>query len=300
MFNIFKKNKTVSKKFNKEASSWQIELDSSVHPESEFYYSMVESFEQGFVEKKIASTTMPDFSVKRYFQEGLYLTYANFNKEISTAYLKVALQIANKILELPQSETQRWNDEDLFTDLFKPNISIDKLYLDALLTNENIDTDRLSQLNVELLEYLKTCKGRLWEDVTQSRYLSSVWNLMIAGRFEQAKNYLNVKKKFPYVQNLYEWTREINNLLIAKHIGEENTHQLNKEFDTVFNIIRQAYWKTNKQKEENKYPMTLNSDYIRFQLAILRWLYVELQPLEDNWNQALRQVSVNRPDYIGE
>ena len=286
MFNVFKKTN-----HQKKDNQWNEILKSSIYPESEFYYSMIESFKQGFVLKKVAATTMPDFSVKRYFQEGLYLTYANFNKEISTAYLKVALQIANKILELPQSETQRWNDDNLFTDLFKPNIAIDKLYLDALLANEVTEATKLTQLNIDLLEYLKTYKRSLWEDVTQSRYLSSVWNLMIAGDFEQAKNYLNVKKKFPYVQNFYQWTKQINDLLIAKYSGEDNCDQLKDEFDTVFDVIRQAYWGTNQQKEENKFPMTLNSDYVRFQLAIIRWLYIEQQPLEGHWEQVLAQVS---------
>ena len=284
------KNETLNKKLSDD-NSWQIELESNINPEAEFYYSMIESFNSDFIEKEIASTKMPVLSARYYFQEGLYLTYANFDKKVATAHFKVSLQITNTILELPQSETQRWNDDNLFIDLFKPSISIYKLYLDVLLANEAIDATKLTQLNTDLLEYLKTYKGSLWEDVTQSRYLSSVWNLMIAGDFKQARNYLNVKKKFPYVQNFYKWTKQINDLLIAKHSGEDVSYQLKEEFDSVFNVIRQAYWGTDQQEEENQFPMTLNSDYVRMQLAIIRWLYIEQQPLKGKWEQVLAQVS---------
>lgn len=37
--------------------------------------------------------------------------------------------------------------------------------------------------------------------------------------------------------------------------------------------------------------MTMNPDYVRLQLAIIRWLYIEQQPLESNWEQVLAQVS---------
>lgn len=225
MFNVFKKTN-----HQKKDSQWNEILKSRILPEENYYNSTINNFNEEFIKEEINQTYRPDLSLNDYLTTALYLTYANFNKQVATAYFKVALQIANTILELPKSEMQRWNDDNLFTDLFKPNISIDKLYLDALLTNKTIDATKLTQLNIDLLEYLKTYKRSLWVDVSQSWYLSSVWNLMIAGDFEQAKNYLNVKKKFPYVQNLYEWTKQINNLLIAKHSRGDNCDQLKDEF----------------------------------------------------------------------
>ena len=36
--------------------------------------------------------------------------------------------------------------------------------------------------------------------------------------------------------------------------------------------------------------MTLDSDYVRLQLVIIRWLYIEQQPLEGRLKQVLAQA----------
>lgn len=286
MFNVFRKNS-----IQKSKSQWNKTLQLRILPEAEYYYSTVNTFNKSFVEEEVHQTFSPHFSVNDYLNTALYLTYANFDKQVAIAYFKVALKIANKILELSQNETKRWNDEDLFTDLFKPIISIDKIFLDAVLTDETIDNARLFQFSVDLLENFKTYKGTLWEDVTQSRYILNVWNLIIAGQFQDAKMHLNIKKKFSYVEDLFNWTVQINTLLIAQQSGDKVDAELKQIFDDVFNTIRSPYWKTNEQKEENKFPITMNADYVRFQLAIIRWLYIEKQSLTDHWSEVLAQVS---------
>lgn len=284
MFNFLKKNQL-------KIDDWNKVLRSRILPESEYYYSKVSTFDKSFIDEEINLTFSPHNSVNQQFNKGLYLKNAGFDDKVSTAYLQVSLDIANTILALPQSETERWNEEDLYTGLFKPNISIDKIFLDALLANENIKTTKLSQLNLNLLDYLKNYKGRLWEDVTQSRYLSSIWNLIIAGEFQEAKARLSVRKSFRYVENLHQWTKQINNLLIAEQSEKEVEAELKQVFDEIFHIIRSPYWKTNEQKEENVFTITMDPDYVRFQLAIIRWLYIEKQPLKGHWNEVLAQVS---------
>lgn len=284
MFNFLKKNQLKS-------DGWNKVLRSRILPESEYYYSEVTTFDREFISKKISKTFSPHMSVDNKLNEGLYLSYAEFDDKVSTAYLQVSLNIANTILALPQSETERWNAENLYIDNYQPKINIYKLFLEALLNNEVIDTKGLTILNSSLIGYLKTQKGNQWEDVTQSNYLVCIWGLIIAGQFQDAKMHLNVKKKFSYVEGLFNWTVQINTLLIAQQSGEEVDAKLNLMFDEVFNIIRSPYWKTNEQKEENEFTITMNADYVRFQLAIIRWLYVEKQPLKGHWNEVLVQVS---------
>lgn len=149
----------------------------------------------------------------------------------------------------------------------------------------------LACVSDSLLSHLKVYKGSLWEDVTQSQYLSSVWHLMIAGQLQDAKAHLSVRKSFRYTENLYNWTKQLNKLLIEQQSGVEVDTELNTMFDEVFDVIRSPYWKTDRQKEENRFPITMNPNYVRLQLAIIRWLYVEKQPLKGNWNEVLAQVS---------
>ncbi|WP_201509640.1 hypothetical protein [Psychrobacter alimentarius] len=234
---------------------------------------------------------MPSFSVRRYLEEAIYLIFTKFDEQVSTAYLQVSLDIANAILALPQSETERWNGEDLYTELYHSSISIDKLLLESLLDNEGIDMDELACFSKALLNYLKTYKGRLWDGVNESQYLSSVWHLMIAGQLQEAKAHLSVRKSFRYTENLYNWTKQLNKLLIEQQSGVEVDTELNTMFDEVFDVIRSPYWKTDRQKEDNRFSITMNPNYVRLQLAIIRWLYVEKQPLKGHWNEVLAQVS---------
>ncbi len=295
IFNFLKKNKLRSddniESTNNDINVWEKELVSEILPESNFYYSMSESFNSNFVNEKVISTTMPSFSVKRYFQEALYLTFANFDKEVSTAYLQTTLDIANAILTLPQSEIERWNGEDIYVEIDKPNILSNKLFIEAILANDSIDTDELMNLNNSLLNYLKKYKGSLWEDVTQSNYLVCVWNLIIAGQFQDAKMHLNVKKKFSYVEGLFNWTVQINTLLIAQQSGDRVKTELTQLFDEVFNIIRLPKWNTIDHQDKDNLTITMSADYVRFQLAVIRWLYIEKQPLKNHWTEVLAQVS---------
>lgn len=284
MFNFLKKNKIKN-------DDWSGILKSRILPESEYYYSEITTFNREFIREKISKTSSPHMSVDNKLHEGLYLSYAKFDEQVSTAYLQVSLDIANAILALPQSETERWNGEDLYIKEDRPSILIDKLFIEALLANENINMTELACVSDSLLNHLKVYKGSLWEDVTQSQYLSSVWNLMIAGQLQDAKAHLSVRKSFRYTENLYNWTKQLNKLLIEQQSGAEVDTELNTMFDEVFDIIRSPYWQTDRQKEENRFPITMNPNYVRLQLAIIRWLYVEKQPLKGHWNEVLAQVS---------
>lgn len=284
MFNFLKKNKIKN-------DDWSGILKSRILPESEYYYSEITTFNREFIREKISKTSSPHMSVDNKLHEGLYLSYAEFDEQVSTAYLQVSLDIANAILALPQSETERWNGEDLYTELYHSSISIDKLLLESLLDNEGIDMDELACFSKALLNYLKTYKGRLWEGVNESKYLSSVWHLMIAGQLKDAKAHLSVRKSFRYTENLYNWTKQLNKLLIEQQSGAEVGAEINTMFDEVFDVIRSPYWKTDRQKEENRFSITMNPNYVRLQLAIIRWLYVEKQPLKGHWNEVLTQVS---------
>ena len=102
MFNVFKKTN-----HQKKYSQWNEILKTRILPESNIYASEAASFNENYAVEEINQTMMPDSTVILYFTTGLYLIYAEYHKEISSAYLKVALQIANTILELPKSETQR-------------------------------------------------------------------------------------------------------------------------------------------------------------------------------------------------
>lgn len=162
----FKKNKIKN-------NGWSGVLKSHILPESEYYYSEITTFDREFIRKKIAKTFNPHMSVDNKFHEGLYLSYAEFDEQVSTAYLQVSLDIANAILALPQSETERWNGENLYIKEDRPSILIYKLFIEALLANENINMTELACVSDSLLSHLQVYKGRLWEDVTQSQYLAS-------------------------------------------------------------------------------------------------------------------------------
>lgn len=284
MFNFLKKNQLKS-------DGWNKVLRSRILPESEYYYSEITTFDREFISKKISKTFSPHMSVDNKLNEGLYLSYAEFDDKVSTAYLQVSLSIANAILALPQSETERWNAENLYIDNYQPKINIYKLFLEALLNNEVIDTKGLIILNSSLLDYLKTQKGNQWEDVTQSNYLVCVWGLIIAGQFQDAKIHLNIKKKFSYVEGLFNWTVQINTLLIAQQSGDGVETELTQLFDKVFNIIRLPKWNTIDHQDKDNLTITMSADYVRFQLAVIRWLYIEKQPLKNHWPEVLGQVS---------
>ncbi|TSB23225.1 hypothetical protein FOR85_06945 [Psychrobacter sp. YGAH215] len=291
MFSFLKKVGVKKSSHDNRFNEWEKELRTRIIPESNFYYKKSKDFSKTFVVEETSLTTMPSFSVRHYLEEAIYLIFTKFDEQVSTAYLQVSLDIANAILALPQSETERWNGEDLYIKEDRPSILIDKLFIEALLADENIDMTELACVSDSLLNHLKVYKGSLWEDVTQSQYLSSVWHLMIAGQLQEAKAHLSIRKSFRYTENLYNWTKQLNKLLIEQQSGAEVGAELDAMFDEVFDIIRSPYWKTDRQKEENRFPITMNPNYVRLQLAIIRWLYVEKQPLKGHWNEVLAQVS---------
>ncbi len=287
MFKLFKKS-TKAKK----SHVWDELLKTRYLPEADFFYGEVAKFDQAFVDNELKMTKDPGMSVNTFFKQAMELHFAGFDPKVVQADLNMAQTLADTILAMPAEQTEHWNGGEKFYDhSYNPSIRMDKTYIDGWLNSTDIDNDYLAAATNYLLDnhYLFVDKY-FWDEMAKDKYLVCLIDLWIAGKFEAASQRLKIERSFKNVERFYDWSKKINELLISQQSGEGVTGELAETIDIYFNEMRYPQWMKEK-KDSDPYSVYYSSDKLAFKLAILRWLYVEKQPLAGNWQQVLAQVT---------
>jgi hypothetical protein len=121
-----------------------------------------------------------------------------------------------------------------------------------------------------------------WADLEQSEYLHGVELMLITGDFDNAQEHLDVRYSFKYVVRHHAWLSRI-----AQALSRSDYADIQDNFDPYFDRIRSPFFYDRADKqEESLYAVPA----LRLRLALLRWLYIERQPIAGNWRYIIEQI----------
>jgi hypothetical protein len=123
----------------------------------------------------------------------------------------------------------------------------------------------------------------IWSELAQSEYIHAIQLLMIAGEENSTAENLKVGKDFHCVKRHYAWHKQLLGLLASNDITAAQYH-----FDPYFDEIRDPFFKppANDPNGNNLLGVPL----LRLRLALIRWIYIERQPIAGNWRHIIGQI----------
>ncbi|MBF7683665.1 hypothetical protein I2F27_10075 [Acinetobacter sp. B5B] len=290
MFGLFKKKQAQK---IEPPQTWQQAYERLVKRDLEYMKKSLVEQRQNH-EQEMMSTSMPISSVENYIDDALTFTFTRHNFDLQQGYLECAIQCAELALDRqhPNWHNQHW-PQDL-QPLYYSSIAILSAYSVAWYHNQQIDTAVLGQHSKALFDYCLNPDYTDWDEYTQSWYLIAVWDLLIAGDLDAAAQAIAVKKRFKWVKRFYDWTKAL-----IQHLQQQDLSQdeLKAFFDEPFNVIKGYRWRLDDKYDYKKgydradlWFVSTNKALIRLRLSVLRWKYIEQQPIEGNWTQVLQQI----------
>jgi hypothetical protein len=154
----------------------------------------------------------------------------------------------------------------------------------AWLLNDEVDRARFMNASEELLRGAREDRP-VWTEMAQSEYVHGIQLLLIAGEVSEAVGRLTIDAKFNRVQRLYNW-----HVRLLELLGNHTCNQtaLEAHFDPYFNELRDPFFRApaNDLNGNNLPGLAL----LRLRLALIRWLYIERQPIAGNWRHIIGQI----------
>jgi hypothetical protein len=152
------------------------------------------------------------------------------------------------------------------------------------LADADLDSGNLMSV-AELLRAGSIDDRPVWSEMAQSEYLHAVQVVILAGQPTQAAKMLGVRKSFRAVQRYFDWHVTLLHLLTA---GSIDTSKLLAHFDPYFDELRDPFFESpiNDPTGNN----VVGVAHVRLRLALIRWIYIERQPVAGNWRHIIGQI----------
>lgn len=152
------------------------------------------------------------------------------------------------------------------------------------LVNAGLDSGNLISAG-ELLREGSVDDRPVWSEMAQSEYLHAVQIVILAGQPTQAAKMLDVRKSFRAVQRYFDWHVTLLRLLTADSI---DSSKLLAHFDPYFDELRDPFFESpiNDPTGSN----VVGVAHVRLRLALIRWIYIERQPVAGNWRHIIGQI----------
>jgi len=154
----------------------------------------------------------------------------------------------------------------------------------AWLYDTEIDATALVQAGIEIL------RGALgerpsWTELAQCEYLDGIQLLIIARRLNEAQGKLQMRRKFRRIETHYAWNADLIRLLLDDY---KDGKSLKQHFDLYFDQIRNPSFEAS---QTNLHVGTIfGVPFLRLRLALIRWIYIERQPVAGNWRNIIAQI----------
>jgi hypothetical protein len=123
-----------------------------------------------------------------------------------------------------------------------------------------------------------------WSELAQSEHIHGTQLLLMARDIEAACAKVVAPKSFDRVQRYFSWFSKFLNLVEA----DSDPHLIRTHFDSFFDVVRDPFIEvpTNDVHGNNLPGLAL----IRLRLALIRWIYIERQPVAGNWRHIIGQI----------
>ena len=152
----------------------------------------------------------------------------------------------------------------------------------AWLNDADLNSDNLAYAGRDTSE--GALQRPIWSELAQSEYLHGIQALVVSGALESANELLRGARKFTSVQSHYDWNSRLVGLLL-EHSSEST---LQDHFDPYFDQVRDPTIST--QSAIHKQDRQLGIPLLRLRLALIRWIYIERQPVAGNWRHIIGQI----------
>jgi hypothetical protein len=158
-----------------------------------------------------------------------------------------------------------------------------KTFASAWLSDGELDLESLNTASEE--ERFGALHERpVWTELPQCEYLDGAQLLLITGNLQRAREALNIKKKFLRVRQYYEWTVRFLDLVDRP---EPDRDALIDHLDPYFDLVRDPYFNGETGEEGGSH---FSLPLLRLRLALMRWIYIERQPIAGNWRHVIEQI----------
>jgi hypothetical protein len=124
----------------------------------------------------------------------------------------------------------------------------------------------------------------VWTELAQSEFLEGIQALVIAGALETSRDLVHTAEPFKSTRSHYDWNCKLIELLLERPADSS----IQEHVDPYFDSIRDpnAGTKSPAQVQDR----LLGIPVLRLRLALIRWIYIERQPVAGNWRQIIQQI----------
>ena len=158
-----------------------------------------------------------------------------------------------------------------------------KVIANAWAHDSDMDMATVSRAGCELAE--AACERRLgWSELAQSTYIRAVQLTMIVNPLA-AQTMLGLERDFDRVRTYWLWHVELERLLLA----DATSPSLLNHFDPYFDHLRDPLFQSPRNDSRGNNIMD-NIALVRLRLALIRWIYIERQPIAGNWRNIIAQI----------
>jgi hypothetical protein len=154
----------------------------------------------------------------------------------------------------------------------------------AWLNNSSLNDSLLVSASAEVL------RGALqerpnWTELAQCEYVDGVQLLIVAGQLEQATEKLQIRRRFGRVERYYNWNVRLLEILLDHPLGSE---ALRAHLEPYFDHVRDPTFHV--QTIDGDGDIVFGVELLRLRLALIRWIYIERQPVAGNWRHIIGQI----------
>ena len=288
MLNWFKKKDIDSVKL-----SWDQHLSNAIQHDIEYMKEKANLWKLNY-KKEVVDSYYPYLTIQSNLDWALDLAFTHSNKDLLSEYLLWNVSECEEILNPNHPNwASKWKD---LNKLIKSKVLVYYNYSYSWYHNTDIDFNEIKINSVNLLDHYLKFDNKNWDESSQSSYITYILDLIISGDIEVAKKYININKKFKWVEKFHSWVVIFVNQISSQKNGD--SLDLNITFDEPFNIIRDFNWKIGEEYEyqtgnyrSNLWYISNTSNLIRLRFAILRWIYIEKKEISGNWDDILKQIN---------
>lgn len=224
--------------------------------------------------------SLPSGRAEDQLRYGVLIATTNYDHELVPVCLGRAIEVADAGAQ--DSRWDTWWSETRHIERGK--LSSVGVLAKAWLHDDEIDAHAVTSAAHEIL------KGSVeerpsWTEMAQAEYLYGVQLLLCGGQLEQAHRALSPPKDFARMYHYYGWLKRAIELLTEPSVREA---PLRKHYDSYYDHLRDPFFAApaNGSDQDNLPGLAL----IRLRLALIRWIYIERQPVAGNWRHIIGQI----------
>ncbi len=211
---------------------------------------------------------------------------ADYDHEYRKLFLRWAVETADKALA-----DHRWNRPRYPRN---PSAAHGRLLCHAALVrawavDADVDASLLTQGADEIADELGAMRRWIGE-ADESDWLLAAQFKLIAGDIEGAHALIHVRRRsFSRTRMYFDWTKAVIDLLHKP--SPDGRQRLFHTFDGLFDVVRDPAWRIAVRPEPPGEALIDTAAKLRLRMALIRWRYVERQPLAGHWRKVIAQIT---------